>query len=183
MAGGEDSSPHTGEKATTPTPAPSSAAPAKTKDILPLETTGQIMIGISLLIILLVITCCIVHLIRKQRRQQYPNGKPKRRKNNTKLPKDLEKGTVELHSVDKQVFEVGGSVLYELPADAHPRQELDAGMEEMMLRDLTTPMERSMTGTTRVTDATDEIQPASPAVVSPMEAWPTRALAMYWQAH
>lgn len=173
MAGGEDASPHGVEKQTgpTPTPTPSSTAPAKSKDILPLESTGQIMIGLSLFIILVVIICCIVHLIRKQRREQYPHGKPKRRKKT----KDLEKNTVELPSIDKPVYEVGNSELCELPADSHPTQEMDASLDD------TVPMERTMTGTTRVTDATDEIQPVSPPAVSPMEAWPPMPLAVYWQ--
>lgn len=180
MGGGEDASPHNTEGQNSPTP-PSSPAPAKSKDILPLETSGEIMIGISLFIILVVIVCCIAHLIRKQRRERYPHGKPKS-KEKTNAAKDLEKGTFELHSADKQIFEVGGSemVLCELPADAHPRQEMYAGFDDLVSP--FTPIERTMTGTT-VTDATDEIQLVSPAVVSSIQPWPERTLAVYWQTH
>jgi hypothetical protein len=178
MAGGnEDANPHEGEASphSTPKPAP---PPTNNEGGIPLHKTGEIMLGLSLTIILIVIICVIAHLLLKERRKRYPNGRPKKKK---KKKTDLEKGTVELHSIDKKVFEAGGTevVLCELP-EAPPIQELDGGFGGFVFP--FSPMERSMTGTTDVTDVEGSDMEISPAVVSPVSPWPEQPLAVYWSS-
>jgi hypothetical protein len=183
MAGVEDASPHdkpapnasTKQTPTpTPTPSPSKAAAAES---LPIKKTGEIMLGFALSIIFLVIFCVIVHLLLKQHRQKYPNGRPKKKKKKKTKAKDLEKGMVELHSVDKKIYEAAGEqvVLCELPEDAPPRQELDAGDVFPL-----SPLERTYTGTTGVSATTSDWPLTPDIVVSPAEPEP-RHLAVYWQ--
>lgn len=141
------------------------------------------MLGFALSIIFLVVFCIIVHLLLKQHRQKYPNGKPKKKKKQKKKAKDLEKGTVELHSVDKKIYEAAGEqvVLCELDSEAPPRQELDSGDVILPL----SPLERTYTGTTGVSAASTADWPLTPnIVVSPAEPPPEfepRRLATYWQ--
>jgi hypothetical protein len=177
MAGGEDSNVHEGpatpDASSTPTPSPT----PHVAESIPIKKTGEIMLGFALAIVFLVIFCIIVHLLLKQHRQKYPKGKPKKKK---KKKKDLEKGTVELHSIDKKVFEAAGTqvVLAELPEDAPPRAELDGGYVFPI-----SPLERTFTGTTRMTGTTASDMEITPdPLVSPMEPWPEgRHLAVYWQ--
>lgn len=137
------------------------------------------MLGFALAIIFLVIFCIIVHLLLKQHRQKYPNGRPKKKKKPKKeTTKDLEKGTVELHSIDRKVFEASGTqvVLCELPEDAPPRHELDAGYVLPV-----SPLERTYTGTTGATGTTASDYNGEP-LVSPADPLPDQHLAVYWQS-
>jgi Na+-transporting methylmalonyl-CoA/oxaloacetate decarboxylase gamma subunit len=187
MAGSEDLHPHEKPDApkasptTAPTPVPTQSQ-AAAEESLPIKKTGEIMLGFALAIIFLVILCIIIHLLLKHHRQKYPNGKRKKKKKSK--PKDLEKGTVELHSVDKKVYEAAGTqvILCELPEDAPPRQELDAGDVFPI-----SPLERTYTGTTGVSRMSTEDWPLTPdIVISPADQLPPeppapRRLATYWQ--
>lgn len=180
MAGAEDTTPHdkpAPNASDTPTSTPSEAASTES---IPIKKTGEIMLGFALSIIFLVVFCIIIHLLLKQRRQKYPNGRSKKKKKQKKKAKDLEKGTIELHSVDKKIYEAAGEqvVLCELE-DAPPRQELDGGDVIFPI----SPLERTYTGTTGVSAATTADWPLTPdIVVSPADPYPEpRRLATYWQ--
>lgn len=122
------------------------------------------MIGFALAIIFIVIFSVIIHLLLKHRRQ---NG-PRRKKNKKTKKKDIEsRGTIELHSVDKKIFEAGGTqvVLCELPSEAPPRQEMEAGLSGFIFPfSPISPLERAYTGTTTSSFQfnLDEISPQTP---------------------
>lgn len=183
MAGGEDSSEHNenpSKPQSTPTPTPSS--PPTKNASGGLAKTGEIMLGFALSIIFIVICCVVIHLLLKWNRQRYPNGRPNKKKRKKKKP-DLEKGTIELHSVDKKVFEAGGTqvVLCELPEDAPPIHEMDAGEIPFPF----SPIERTMTGATGMTGTTraSSLQFTPDEMVSPEDPWPEgRHLAVYWSS-
>jgi H+/gluconate symporter-like permease len=196
MAGGEDSQPHNPvapNASSTPTPAPSQAA----KDNgFTLQKTGEIMLGFGLSIIFLVIFFVTLHLILKQRRKmglrkKKRMGKQKQKKATEETRETRETGETppELHSAIRPVFEAAGTevVLCELPQDAPPLQELEAGEWSLPIQRpasvlTTTTMTSVMTGTT-----TSEIEynpydtEYGPYEVSPMDPSPHgRHLAAYW---
>jgi hypothetical protein len=173
MAGGEDTNPHDKPASSTPTPDPTSVP--EPEGSVPLKKTGEIMLGFALSIIFIVIFCVIIHLLLKQHRQKYPNGKKKKKK---KQKKDLEAGTSELHSIDKKIYEAGGTevVLCELPEEAPPRHEMDAGFVFPF-----SPLERTMTGTTEMTGTTSSEMIVSPESAVPPEDPFGRRMAVYWQ--
>jgi hypothetical protein len=176
MAGGEDAVPHSGPSTTNGTIASPTPTPYQDASKTTIQKTGEAMLGFALAIIFIVIACVITHLLLKERRKKAArNGTSKNKKKTgaKKKKKDLESGGVELHSVDKKVFEAAGVevVLCELPEDAPPRQELDAGDDAFPF----SPLERGYTGTT-----TSSIQ-FSPDAISPEDPWPEgRQLAAYW---
>ncbi|KAF2279010.1 uncharacterized protein EI97DRAFT_440496 [Westerdykella ornata] len=180
MGGGEDVKIHDSPASppSSPTPSPSGTQNGTTEAI-PLKKTGEMMLGFALAIVFLVIFCIIIHLLLKQHRQRYPNGRPKKKKMKKPKDTDLEKGTVELHSVDRKVFEAASTqvVLCELPEDAPPRHELDAGYVLPV-----SPLERTLTGTTGVTGTTvSDMESNREPLVSPAEPLPAQHLAVYWQ--
>lgn len=184
--GGEDSQPHNPSSSNS-TPVPSPDPDASKKSAFTLQKTGEVMLVFALVIIFIVIFCVALHLVLKQRRQHRRRNGPKAKKEKTKkTKKDRNSGnTPELHSVEKKVFEAAGTqvVLCELPEDAPPLQELEAG--EIPFDYPFSPVERRMTAmtattTTTTTTTTSEIE-FNPGEVTPMDPWPEgRQLAMYW---
>jgi heme/copper-type cytochrome/quinol oxidase subunit 2 len=134
-----------------------------------MQKTGEIMLIVSLIIIFIVILSMTVHLFIRHRYRRSPRKEPK---------KDLE-STVssELHSTDKKVFEAAGTevVLCELPPEAPPLIELDAGDVHVI-----TPIQRAYTGTTRSTEWEFDFgfDAVSPEDVLPRD----RQMAQYWSA-
>ncbi|KAF2656152.1 hypothetical protein K491DRAFT_715691 [Lophiostoma macrostomum CBS 122681] len=159
--GPDDAQPAGGSQATS-TPTPQSDAGG-----VPMQKTGEIMLIVSLVIIFIVILSMTVHLFIRHRYRRNPQKRPK---------KDLE-STVssELHSTDKKVFEAAGTevILCELPPEAPPLQELDAG-------EVITPLQRAYTGTTRYSEYDFDFgfDAVSPEDVVPQN----RQMAVYWSA-